>query len=83
MDDIWNNLLEENAISEEFVIRLLSDIKEQYKKSDKVLIVDAYYNKVKSLTDDGTVKQIVAISPTCLFLISSRIELIYLYASFI
>ena len=32
-------------------------------KSDKVLIVDAYYNKVKSLTDDGTVKQIVAISP--------------------
>lgn len=39
LDDIWNNLLEENAISEEFVIRLLSDIKEQYKKSDKVLII--------------------------------------------
>lgn len=33
-------------------------------KSDKVLIVDAYYNKVKSLTDDGIVKQIVAISPS-------------------
>ena len=39
LDDIWNNLLEENAISEEVIIRLLSDIKEQYKKSDKVLII--------------------------------------------
>lgn len=32
-------------------------------KSDKVIIVDSYYNKVKSLTENGTVKQIVAVSP--------------------
>ena len=32
-------------------------------KSDKVFIVDSYYNKVKSLSENGMVKQIIAISP--------------------
>lgn len=32
-------------------------------KSDKVIIVDSYYNKVKSLSENGTVKQIIAVSP--------------------
>ena len=37
LDDIWNELLNGNDISEEFIIGLLSDIKEQYKKGDRVL----------------------------------------------
>ena len=32
-------------------------------KSDKVIIVDSYYDKVKSLSDDKIVKKIVAVSP--------------------
>lgn len=32
-------------------------------KSDKVIIVDAYYNKVKPLSENGTVNKIIAISP--------------------
>lgn len=31
--------------------------------SDKVIIIDSYYNKVKSLVKNGKVKQVVAISP--------------------
>lgn len=31
--------------------------------SDKVIIVDSYYNKVKTLTENGKVNQVVAISP--------------------
>ena len=31
--------------------------------SDKVIIIDSYYNKVKPLTESGSVKQIVAVSP--------------------
>lgn len=33
-------------------------------KSDKVIIVDLYYNKVKSLSEDGTVSKIIAVSPS-------------------
>ena len=33
-------------------------------KSDKVIIVDSYYNKVKPLSENGAVKQIVAVSPS-------------------
>lgn len=32
-------------------------------KSDKVIIVDSYYNKVKPLSENGKVKQIIAVSP--------------------
>ena len=32
-------------------------------KSDKVIIVDSSYNKVKHLTENGSVKQVVAVSP--------------------
>ena len=32
-------------------------------KSDKVIIVDSYYNKVKQLSENGTVNKIVAVSP--------------------
>ena len=32
-------------------------------KSDKVIIVDSYYNKVKPLSENGIVSQIVAVSP--------------------
>ena len=32
--------------------------------SDKVIIVDAYYNKVKPLVDKGTVSKVVAVSPS-------------------
>ncbi len=32
-------------------------------QSDKVVIVDSYYNKVKPLSENGTVKQIIAVSP--------------------
>ena len=32
-------------------------------KSDKVIIIDAYYNKVKSLSENGIVNKVVAVSP--------------------
>jgi len=32
-------------------------------KSDKVIIVDSYYNKVKLLSENGTVNKIIAVSP--------------------
>lgn len=33
-------------------------------KSDKVIVIDSYYNKVKPQSTNGTIKQIIAVSPS-------------------